>query len=360
MSSKSTNIDLRSLQKCVRCGTCRSVCPVFEELGWESCNTRGRIMVINRLMDGYKADGDVLKSLNSCTTCGICAENCPAEVKPYLLVESARRELISRNVMTKAQAQLNHKVVCSGNVFNESSNRLGWLSDSSQLKDKADYVYFVGCLNSYRYPQVAAKTFKLLKKFGATLLSDEQCCGSPMLRTGFQAQKSVEHNLEQIRELGAHTVITGCAGCYTTLKNDYPPQFKVLTVSEFLAEHISELNLKPLKLVATYHDPCHMGRHNQIYDPPRQVIEAICHLQEMNRIKEDSRCCGGGGGVRAGYKDLSLKLAENRLKDVPQNADCIVTTCPLCIKNLTEAGASQRVIDLVDLVSEALEDAESD
>ena len=93
-------------------------------------------------------------------------------------------------------------------------------------------------------------TFEVLQHFGVTLLPDEQCCSSPLLRTGFRedAEKIMEHNLEQIRNVGAHTLITGCAGCYTTLKNNYPEELRVISLPEFLAEHLEELNLKRLDL----------------------------------------------------------------------------------------------------------------
>jgi len=345
-------LDQRSIYKCVRCGTCRSVCPVFEELGWESRNTRGRILVVKSIFDGEKIDQNGIDSLNTCTTCGICTENCPADVNPPEIIQSARRTLVSQGIMTEAQLDLSRKVMTTGNVFDSSSDRLGWLSDPKKLQKKADYVYFVGCLDSYRYPEVAAKTFQILSRFGVTLLPDEQCCGSPLLRTGSDAGKFIEHNLEQIRATGAKTVVTGCAGCYTTLKNDYPQEFQVLSVPEFLAMHLSELDIKPLDMTVTYHDPCHLGRHNGIYDPPREVIKAICNLEEMKTNRENARCCGGGGGVRAGYGDLSLKIAKRRLKDVPEGAEFIVTTCPLCIRNLRDAGG--QVLDLVELVAKAI------
>jgi fumarate reductase (CoM/CoB) subunit B len=314
------------------------------------------MLVIKRLSGGNTADSNDIDSLNTCTTCGICTENCPAGIEPPSLIEDARRVLVSSGIMTEKQARLNEKVTLSGNSFGETKARLGWLSESSRLPDEADYVYFAGCLASYRYPKMAAKTFNVLKRFGATVLPDEKCCGSPLLRTGFDANKLIKSNFRQIKDLGAKTVITGCAGCYTTLKNEYPDEFRVVSVPEFLAEHIEELDLKPLGLTVTYHDPCHLGRRHKIYDQPRKVIEAICNLVEMDANKNRSRCCGGGGGVRSGYRDLSLKMARKRLDDVPQGADYIVTSCPLCIRNLNDAGGDGKVIDLVELVSKAIED----
>jgi len=310
-------------------------------------------MILKGLTCGLQPDSQVLGSLNSCTTCGICTENCPAGVNPPEMIEDARRQLVSLGKMTRQQEDLSRNIFASGNTFGDASDRLSWLKDRSLLKKKADYVYFAGCMNSYRFTETAANTFALLRRFGATMLPAEQCCGSPLLRTGFDAQRFVDENCRQIAETGAGTVITGCAGCYTTLKKNYPQDFRVLSVPEFLAEKISEIDIRPLDLTVTYHDPCHLGRHNQIYEQPRLIIEAICRLKEMKTNRNAARCCGGGGGVRAGYRDLSLQMAKKRLGDVPDGVDYIVTSCPLCIRNLRDAGAGEKVIDLVDLVAMA-------
>lgn len=359
-SKKQTfEVDSRSVYKCVQCGTCRSVCPVFEVVGWESANTRGRMLIIKSLLEGRSPSEDVLSSLASCTTCGICAAKCPAGVNPPEVVEAARAQLVKCGIITEAQEELKSAVITYGNSFGETKDRKHWISEIelSNLPEKSDYIYFVGCFDSYRYPEFAKKTFKVLQRFGVTLLPDEQCCASPLLRMGFraEAEKVMEHNLEQIRKVGAHTIITSCAGCYTTLKNNYSEKFQVISLPEFLAGHLEELKLKKLDLTVTYHDPCHLGRHNKVYEAPRKVIQAICTLKEMKNIKEDSRCCGGGGGVRIGYPDLSLELARNRLKDVPEGVDYIVTSCPLCVRNLRDAAGNIEVIDIVELVAMAME-----
>lgn len=352
-------VDRRSVYRCVQCGTCRSVCPVFDVVGWESANTRGRMLIIKSLLEGMPPSEGVLPSLASCTTCGICASKCPAGANPPEVVGAARAQLVKCGITTDAQENLKSSIMTYGNSFGETKDRKHWLSEieRSRLPEKSDYVYFVGCFDSYRYPEFAKKTFGILQRFGVTLLPDEQCCASPLLRIGFKedAERVMKHNLEQIRRVGAHTVITSCAGCYTTLKNNYPEELKVISLPELLAEHLEELHLKKLALTVTYHDPCHLGRHNNVYDAPRKVVQSICTLKEMKNIKENARCCGGGGGVRTGYPDISLELARNRLKDVPEGVDYIVTSCPLCVRNLRDAGGDIEVIDIVELVAMAIE-----
>jgi Fe-S oxidoreductase len=221
------NQDERAFNLCVRCGTCRTCCPVFEETGWESANTRGRMMIIKELCSGrLEADQGVKDSLNTCTTCGLCTENCPAGISPPDIIERARGMLVALGLTTSELEDLDRKILNSGNTFGEKTDRLSWLPDRSLIREKADYVYFVGCMNSYRYHETAKNAFSILGQFGATLLPDEQCCGSPLLRTGFDARRVLEENSRQIERIGARTVITGCAGCYTTLKNSYGNQFR--------------------------------------------------------------------------------------------------------------------------------------
>jgi Fe-S oxidoreductase len=361
--SRVANVDLSAINRCIRCGTCRSVCPVFQEVGWESAGARGRILTAKGIIEGRKIDSSALQSLSTCTTCGVCSEICPAGIDPVGAVEEARGFMSNQGFALPEHSLLKEKVRATGNTFGDLGSRQGWLHSSlSQFKQqprqgpsawrKVDYVYFVGCLESYRYPGTSAKAFNLLNRFGVGLLDDERCCGSPLIRTGFDATELIDHNLKQIKVSGAHSVIASCAGCYATLKKYYPADFEVLSISEFLAGKIPDIGLNALDMTVTYHDPCHLGRCNKIYDPPRKVIKAICDLEEMKARRGRSRCCGGGGGVRAGHKDLSMDLARRRLGDVPEGVDCIVTSCPLCVRNLRDAGG--KAVDLIDLVDVAL------
>jgi Fe-S oxidoreductase len=155
------------------------------------------MLVMKRLAEGCEADIDDLNSLNTCTTCGICTENCPSGVDPPRSIEGARSVLASSGTMTDKQSGLSIRANFSGNVLGDSSSRIGWLRDQRGLPHKADLVYFVGCLASYRYPQMAAKTFDILRRFGAALLPDEKCCGSPLLRTGFDAGELMNSNISR-------------------------------------------------------------------------------------------------------------------------------------------------------------------
>jgi fumarate reductase (CoM/CoB) subunit B len=133
---QSFEVDRRSVYRCVQCGTCRSVCPVFDVVGWESANTRGRMLIIKSLLEGRPPSEDMLPSLASCTTCGICAVKCPAGVKPPKVVEAARAQLVKCGITTEAQKNLKSTIMTYGNSFGETRDRKHWLSEveRSQLR----------------------------------------------------------------------------------------------------------------------------------------------------------------------------------------------------------------------------------
>ncbi len=229
-------------------------------------------------------------------------------------------------------------------------------------------VYFAGCMATYREQNIAKTTIELLKKLNTdfTMLGKEEwCCGSVLLRTGNIkiAKQMMEHNIKAIKDLGADTVITSCAGCYRTIKQDYPKYigelgFEVLHTPEYIYRFVEagklkfKLMHKPIKV--TYHDPCHLGRHMNIYDPPRKVLQAIegLELVEMSRSRENARCCGSGGGVSSGYKDLSNQMADTRIQDVLETDATILTSaCPFCtyaLKSAAERAKVQNKLEVLD------------
>jgi len=231
---------------------------------------------------------------------------------------------------------------------------------------------------SYREQNIAKTTISLLKKLNTefTMLGkDEWCCGSVMLRSGNKkvALEMMQHNVEAIRATGADTVITSCAGCYRTIKQDYPIYigelgFKVMHTPEYVLEFIKsgKLSFKPMEkpTKVTYHDPCHLGRHMDIYEPPRKVLQAIPGLElvEMVRTRQFARCCGSGGGVASGYKTLSNQMADTRLNDAMEtSAEILTSACPFCTYALHSAAERANVsnklsvIDFSELINEQIQ-----
>jgi Fe-S oxidoreductase len=187
------------------------------------------------------------------------------------------------------------------------------------------------------------------EKFGL-LLDDELCCGSTAKRIGqaklFERLRS--QNEKVLRGTSVKRIVTACAGCYKTLKQDYPgldSDVPILHSTVYLADLLKrgKLPLKRVSLKVTYHDPCHLGRHAGVYDPPREVLRAIPGLElvEMKSSKDLSRCCGGGAGVKTAYPTVSQKAALKRIKDAEKTgAEVLVTTCPFCVQTLKGAAES--------------------
>jgi heterodisulfide reductase subunit D len=227
---------------------------------------------------------------------------------------------------------------------------------------------------TYRAKDIAKSTIELLKRGGVKfelMGEDEWCCGSVMLRTGNSdvAEELREHNLDAFKDRDADLVITSCSGCFKTIKLDYEKMtgsldFEIKHVLEILKELIEDGKFKfpETNLKVTYHDPCHLGRHSGMYDIPRDILKNIPGLEfiEMTRNRENARCCGAGGGVRAGYKELSDKMADTRIEEaIETGAEVLTSACPFCTFSLREAaerkGSKIRVLDLPELLVELLE-----
>ncbi len=342
---------LRDILKCVKCGRCRTVCPSQQIQGWESSGARGRMQMALGMANGLEPSNSLITSILTCTSCQQCITDCPSGADPHQVTMAARRRLLALGHTAPHQIEMQERIRNTGNSLGDRSSRTAWRTEKP-VQEHSGYVYFAGCLASYRYQSTAKATYKILKRFGVGFLEDEQCCGSPLFRLGLDASDNIAHNSRQIESSGAHTVIVSCAGCYSMLKEQYHG-FNILHLSEFLAEKSDKLSVKRLDIQVTYHDPCHLGRAYGIYDAPRKVIEEICTLVEMDATREKASCCGGGGGVRLGYPQISVSMAGKLKENIPDGVDYVVTSCPLCLRNLSDTGV--KVLDLADLVWMAIE-----
>jgi heterodisulfide reductase subunit D len=232
---------------------------------------------------------------------------------------------------------------------------------------KVEVLYFVGCTAALdpALQHIAQNTAALLKKTGVdfgVLGEEEICCGSVFLRIGERAlaRDLAEKNLEMFERLGATTVVTSCAGCFKTLSEDYIAfrdlPVRVVHASQYLLELREAGYLaagKETAVEVTYHDPCHMGRHCGVYDPPRELVKSLpgVQLREMKRNRENAWCCGAGGGVRSAFPDWALQSSRARIEEAQATgAGFLVTTCPFCLQNLTTAAQAENAsIQLVDL-----------
>ncbi len=220
-------------------------------------------------------------------------------------------------------------------------------------------IYFRGCVAREKLNNIAETTEKILKDAGVDykILDNEKCCGSFLLRTGFTSDAE-EVMKNTLKEIGEEKIITSCAGCYKTFKEDYSQvlgvELDVVHTSQFFNDLIKKGKIKPLLLdkKVTYHDPCHLGRHLEEYEAPREILENIAHLVEMERNKEKSRCCGAGGGVRAAFPEITENIAKMRIKDAEDvEAEIIVTSCPFCLLNLKSVSKDdKKVLDLSEII----------
>lgn len=217
-------------------------------------------------------------------------------------------------------------------------------------------IYFQGCTAREKRKNISKNTQKILDTAGVDykIMDDEECCGSILLRTGFQedAQELMESTFKKIK---GEKIVVSCAGCYRTLKEDYPKvlgeQLDVIHISQLLLQLINDgkITIDKEDLKVTYHDPCHLGRHLGEYEAPRQVINEKAELVEMDKKRDEARCCGAGGGVRSAYPDLASEIALRRVNDALETgASLLVTCCPFCVMNLESE--KMKVIDLTELV----------
>ena len=216
--------------------------------------------------------------------------------------------------------------------------------------EKVKILYFVGCTASYddNVKEVAINTVNILHALGLNfgiLGKNEKCCGSVLLRVGdHEFERLAKENIETFNSLGIDMIVTSCAGCYRTIKEDYKKvgklNMEVLHTVQLLARLIREKKIElkyEVPFTVTYHDPCHLGRHSNLYDEPREVLRAIPGLKfvEMERNREFSRCCGAGGGLKAGFPDIQNKMAAERVRDAEKTgAQRLVSACPFCYQGL--------------------------
>lgn len=350
-----------ALNTCTMCGFCKSVCPSFKAIGWDSALSRGRIVLTYGLLHGdIQADDSVVENMYTCTTCADCVRRCPSKVNIVDIIETCRADLVKNGHMLPKHKAMVDSILSNGNPFNEKKSVAETLG---RKPHKAKYAYFAGCTATYRSKKTSAASISILDKLGVDYTTlDEVCCGSVLQRVGVdqaEVTKLMQKNVEAIKAQGVETLILSCAGCYRMFKHEYPKYvdvpFEVLHMTEFLAKQ--DLKLKPLKGRITYHDPCHLGRHCDVYDAPREVIKKFpgVDFKEMAYNRSTSHCCGGGGGVRAAYPETAMAIAGSRL-DEASFADIIVTTCPFCVTNLASAKGDRKVevVDLVELVDSHL------
>lgn len=376
---------------CVHCRLCSianyhelkdwvPICPSGEYFKFESYFSSGRMELIRGLLEGElkNTNPDTIKKITfGCQVCGGCFTQCEdytalGETQNQVeTFEDLRTAVVDMYGPLKPHEEMANDITIDHNPYKTSNEkRFDWL-EGKTIPEGSKTIYFAGCTAAYREPEIAKATVELLEAAGqefSILGSDEWCCASPLLRTGQRkvAMPIIEHNYELLNSKGIETIITSCAGCYKTLKYDYPKflgkklDFKVIHSCEFFEKKIlsGELQLKGQNLKITYHDPCHIARHANIRKSPRRVINAIPNLifEEFQRNGKNAWCCGAGGGVRKAFQDFATWTAQQRIleADKIKDLEAIVSTCPFCKSNLKATvesmGRKYKVMDLTELL----------
>ncbi|MBN2151775.1 MAG: (Fe-S)-binding protein [Candidatus Lokiarchaeota archaeon] len=377
------------VHRCFRCGYCKFTtnyddfnCPAYKKFRLESYSTGGKMWLVYGLMKGELDWSPHLSEIMySCTTCANCIENCRFEKFNKIFVdviEAARSEAFNKGLTPAKLLAFGEHARREHNPYMEGhADRLNWIAGGFQNPPDPEVAFFVGCTASYREQQLARSTADVMRKAGVkfAVYQDEWCCGSPLLRTGQRdaALEMANHNIDLFEGLGTKKVVTACAGCYRTLKMDYPKltgkdvPFEVLHVSELVNRLIDEGRIKfgaepPQRVKVTYHDPCHLGRHSNLYDAPREVLKKIPGIDviEMAKNKGNASCCGAGGGVKSGNPEWAVEMAGDRVKEALETgAGTLVTTCPFCERNFRDAISKNSddvdLLDLVELVNERMQ-----
>jgi Fe-S oxidoreductase len=360
---------------CYQCGKCDVVCP------WNTVRPFSIRRIVWQAALGLP---DIeLDEIWRCTTCGMCPANCPRGVQQIEVGVAIRRIATAYDVFPSSVAGLSaagSSLAGYGNPLGEERDkRDAWASGLSvkPFTEGMEVLFFVGCYYSYdpRLQKAAVATANVLKKAGVDfgiLGSQESCCGESIRKTGNEEvfKKLAKENIKTFIDNGVKRVLVASPHCYHTFKNEYPEflvHLDVVHISQFLQELIEqgrlELNGEFRKKV-TYHDPCYLGRHNGIFDQPREVLTRLpgLDLVEMPDTREKSLCCGGGGGRIWAETPKEERFSNIRVAQaVAVGADVLATSCPYCISNFEESALSLEgehrleIRDITEVLNEALD-----
>jgi len=380
---------------CIQCSRCQDACPAYEtgkELSPSALEINKRYFLnshLDEFINGSIPDAaitDILltdEAAWSCTTCGYCVEVCPVGNEPMLDILRARQDLVMMESKFPQEAmETFDKIENYGNPWGLSpQEREVWMEGKEVplMRDKkeAEVLYWAGCAGAYdnrgkEISQAVVDVLNEAKVDFASLGNEETCTGDSARRIGneYLFQTMAEKNLETFGKYKFKKIVTQCPHCFTTLKNDYSElgaDLEVVHHSQFIGELVSEGKISPkawLDEDVTYHDACYLGRHNDEYDAPRDVIQSIMKngsLVEMEKSREESFCCGAGGGNMWYEIKTGERINHNRFKQAADTgATTVATSCNFCNimmedgMKVTGNDDKMKVMDIAELVSKSL------
>jgi len=387
-----TSLQLLSFDACLRCGRCQDACPAnFSGMPYsprDLVQFARKAMVASLVQGERKPDAELMEDVISeeypwyCTTCGACMLKCPAFINPVDEVVDLRRyQLLTTGKMPKSIGDTMRNMERQGNPWGmPPENRMAW-ADGLNVRelapgDEVDVLFFAGCAAAFdeRNKKVARAFAQIMQKSGVVfgvLGFDEMCCGETARRMGHEYifQEFAKQNIETFSKIKFKRIVTACPHCFNTLKNEYPQMggdYQVLHYSELLNEldlPATTTNGNGIQGKLTFHDSCYLGRYNDIYTAPRQLLgKAGLKPVEMSRHGEDSFCCGGGGGGMWLETDANTRINHRRLKDaLDVKADVVATACPYCLLMFDDAirskgiGEQVQVMDIAEILVKQLD-----
>ena len=360
---------LLDMTSCTECGRCQSQCPAWhtdKPLSPKLLIMAMRDHAMSKVVETENIVGEnapiSLDVLWSCTSCGACVEECPVDIEHVDHIVNMRRfqVLVESEFPTELGGTFRN-LEKAGNPWGANkADRESWIAEcdfpvrvvSGELPEEVEYLFWVGCAGAYedRAKKTTKAVAELLHMAGvnfAVLGKRETCTGDPARRSGneFLYQILSQENIATFNETfgdrskGKKKVVVTCPHCFTTIGRDYAQsgfELEMLHHTQLLNTLIKEGRLKPSPHKSdkklTYHDPCYLGRHNQIYAPPRELLEASgCDVEEMPRNKERSFCCGGGGGRMWMEEKLGTRINLNRVDEaIDTGAQEVAVACPFC------------------------------
>lgn len=368
--------------QCQECTTCSGYCtvaPSFNHI--ETWSSKGRTLLIGGLVeDLLKPSKKLIDILYTCSTCGLCFAECFQNLEIDKAVKATRHQLAKKGLTPEVFIQTAKNITEVGDPSGMPlTRRLQWTKTLPQqnFPQKAEVLYWVGCMVAARTPNTAKATANILKHadIDFTMLGEKEgCCNYVLLAAGLwnEAKREAKKLLARVKDTKASLLVTPCAGCYYTFTRLYPEildiemPLEVLHASQFidklLHNHALELKEVEEKTRITYHDPCSLGRHSNVYDAPRNVLKAIKNIElvEMPLNKSRARCCGGGGGLWTFNNQVSLDCATVRLKNdiKPLEVDSLATACPTCQLNFRFSSVKNsipiKIYDVAEIVESAL------
>ncbi len=352
---------------CVECGKCTGYCPVAKTN--ENFSPR---MIVEKALSGMKGEIIEDRELWTCLTCEACEKKCPSTVKFSEFIRGMRESAYGSGYTSRcSQGGLLHSIQKIQGNRDIVQDRLNWVTGELKTSNKGDVLYFTGCLpyfeeifGSFANPvEIAKSSVRILNKAGIVpvVLPNERCCGHDLLWTGNtdSFNKLARLNTEMIKETGATRIVTSCPECYRTLKSDYADLLKgieIMHISQFISSLIKNNNIKLNGAgKMTYHDPCRLGRHMGIYDPPREVIKSMGELIEMGKNREDASCCGVSAWATCESNSKQMQI-DRLIEAKSTGAVTLVTACPKCLIHLKCAVHNQIPVakEKIDIIVEDL------